>query len=345
MSAIDPAAMILPFPKTAMRSHAVYRLSRSWVTMKTVRPKVRCRVADQLVEVAGADRIEARGRLIEEDQFRIERQRARQRHALDHAAGEFRRKTVGNLGPQPHHAEFGHRNLVEQPLRDVEIFAHRELDVLSHGQRGKQRALLEQDAPAPLDAASRAASAASRSIPNTSMLPLILGTRPMMVRVSTDLPAPEGPTKPRISPRFTSRSRRSRTLVCAELHRDIANPDDRVGYFRRHRHIPIDAKKIANTPSMTITKKIPFTTEDVVCCPSDSALPSHRKPLDARDDPDHRRHHRRLDDTDGEMIDRDRVAQAKQERFGIDAAIQPRHQPAAIQAPRWRRERPGSAAR
>src|SRR5215475_6072096 len=44
MSAIDPAAMILPFPKTAMRSQAVYRLSRSWVTMKTVRPKVRCRV-------------------------------------------------------------------------------------------------------------------------------------------------------------------------------------------------------------------------------------------------------------------------------------------------------------
>ena len=59
----------------------------------------------------------------------------------------------------------------------------------------------------------------------------------------------------------------------AELHRDIANPDDGVGHFRRHRHIPIEAKKIANTPSMTMTKKIPFTTEEVVCCPSDSALP------------------------------------------------------------------------
>jgi len=30
-------------------------------------------------------------------------------------------------------------------------------------------------------------------------------------------------------------------------------------------HIPIEAKKIANTPSMTMTKKIPFTTEEVVC--------------------------------------------------------------------------------
>src|SRR5260370_27709884 len=64
----------------------------------------------------------------------------------------------------------------------------------------------------------------------------------------------------------------------AELHRDIANPDNGIGDFRRHRHIPIDAKKIANMPSMTMTKKIPFTTEDVVCCPSDSALPCTASP-------------------------------------------------------------------
>ena len=64
----------------------------------------------------------------------------------------------------------------------------------------------------------------------------------------------------------------------AELHRDIANPDDGVGRLRRHRHIPIEAKKIANTPSITMTKKIPFTTEDVVCWPSDSALPCTASP-------------------------------------------------------------------
>src|SRR6202171_2164740 len=45
-----------------------------------------------------------------------------------------------------------------------------------------------------------------------------------------------------------------------------------------HRHIPIDAKKIANSPSSTITRKIDFTTEVVVCLPSDSALPLTRKP-------------------------------------------------------------------
>ena len=64
----------------------------------------------------------------------------------------------------------------------------------------------------------------------------------------------------------------------AELHRDIANPDNRVLRFRGHRHIPIEAKKIANTPSITMTKKIPFTTDDVVCCPRDSALPCTASP-------------------------------------------------------------------
>src|ERR1700724_2261540 len=45
-----------------------------------------------------------------------------------------------------------------------------------------------------------------------------------------------------------------------------------------HRYIPIDAKKTANSPSSTITRKIDFTTEVVVCLPSDSALPFTRKP-------------------------------------------------------------------
>src|SRR6202158_5561671 len=45
-----------------------------------------------------------------------------------------------------------------------------------------------------------------------------------------------------------------------------------------HPEIPTDAKKTANTPSSTITRKIDFTTEVVVCLPSDSALPFTRKP-------------------------------------------------------------------
>src|SRR6516162_2346598 len=45
-----------------------------------------------------------------------------------------------------------------------------------------------------------------------------------------------------------------------------------------HGHIPIDAKNTANRPSSTITRKIDFTTDVVVCLPSDSALPATRSP-------------------------------------------------------------------
>ena len=112
----------------------------------------------------------------------------------------------GNLfataGVEADHFQLGDRDLVHQALRQVEIFAHRELHILAHRQRGEQRALLEQHAPAPLDRAAFAPSLAlARSMPNTSMVPARLGSRPMMVRISTDLPAPEPPTKPRISPR------------------------------------------------------------------------------------------------------------------------------------------------
>ena len=80
-----------------------------------------------------------------------------------------------------------------------------------------------------------------------------------------------------------------------------------------------------------MTKKIAFTTDDVVCWPSDSALPCTASPSTQATMPITARHHRRLDHADDEMVDRDRVAQAQQESFRLDAAIEPRHQPAAIQ--------------
>ena len=50
----------------------------------------------------------------------------------------------------------------------------------------------------------------------------------MIVRISTDLPAPEPPTKPRISPRNTSSvvTDSSTRLACAEADDKIAHADD-----------------------------------------------------------------------------------------------------------------------
>src|SRR6516225_12501893 len=65
--------------------------------------------------------------------------------------------------------------------------------------------------------------------------------------------------------------------VTAKADHEIAHSDGcclaRHGYY-----IPIAAKNTANRPSSTITRKIDFTTDAVVCLPSDSALPRTRKP-------------------------------------------------------------------
>ncbi len=45
----------------------------------------------------------------------------------------------------------------------------------------------------------------------------------------------------------------------------------------RHRYIPIDAKKTAKHPSSTITRKIDFTAEVVVCLRANSSSPSRAR--------------------------------------------------------------------
>jgi hypothetical protein len=61
------------------------------------------------------------------------------------------------------------------------------------------------------------ASSSSRPIifsPSTSISPASGVCRPMIERISTDLPVPDPPTTPRISPRRTSRSRPS-WMICS----------------------------------------------------------------------------------------------------------------------------------
>ena len=132
---------------TAIRSQIVRRLSRSWVTMKTVR-RASLQLADQLVEIGGADRIEPGGRLIEEDDLGIERQR-RARPALAHAAGQLGR--VLRRRRQAHHRdlEFGER--AAGLGVEIGLAAHRHLDILGHRQCREQGPVLEHHAPALLD--------------------------------------------------------------------------------------------------------------------------------------------------------------------------------------------------
>ena len=63
-----------------------------------------------------------------------------------------------------------------------------------------------------------------------------------------------------------------------EADHEVADADRQRPFIGVHGYIPIDAKNTANSPSSTMTRKMAFTTEVVVCKPSDSALPLTRSP-------------------------------------------------------------------
>ena len=95
---------------------------------------------DQLVDDAGADRIEAGGGLVVEDHLGLDGDGARQAHALLHAAGEVGRAASARCPGRFHQLQrLGHplRQLVLGQLRQVLV--QRVGDVLSHGERVEER--------------------------------------------------------------------------------------------------------------------------------------------------------------------------------------------------------------
>ncbi len=103
---------------------------------------------------------------------------------------------------------------------------------------------------------------------------------------------------------------------------------------------------MAKRPSITITRKIDFTTDAVVCAAERFCGALHREALDAGDGADHQRHERRLDHADLECIERDRLPAARDRKtVGLDAAIKPAHQAAAIERRHRAQERQDRHAR
>ena len=79
----------------------------SWVIETAVAPRSLHAFDDQVVDHVGHDRVEAGGRLVEEDDLRLAGDGAGQRHALLHAAGEFGGKQLADLGPEADGAQLG----------------------------------------------------------------------------------------------------------------------------------------------------------------------------------------------------------------------------------------------
>ena len=102
---------------------------------------------------------------------------------------------------QADHGQLEEGEIVHHRLRQVEMLAHRHLDVLQDRERGEQRAVLEEEAPALLDVEAGLRRERLAFCPNSATAPLSGVTSPVMTRISTDLPWPEPPTMARISPR------------------------------------------------------------------------------------------------------------------------------------------------
>ena len=106
----------------------------------------------QLVECVRADRVQSRGRLVEEQQRRVQCQRARQAGALAHAAGKFGRQLVDRVRRETGELHLQQRQFVAQRIGQVGVvLLERHLDVLADRERGEQRPILEQHAGPPLD--------------------------------------------------------------------------------------------------------------------------------------------------------------------------------------------------
>jgi hypothetical protein len=102
-------------------------------------------VDEQLRDVAGAHRVEAGVRLVDEDDLRVEDQRAGETRAFAHAAGDLAGQFLLRA------CEADHVHLVGDDRADLglgllRVLAQREGDVVEEVHRAEQRAVLEEDA-------------------------------------------------------------------------------------------------------------------------------------------------------------------------------------------------------
>ncbi len=105
-------------------------------------------LAHQFVDLAGALGVEAGGRLVEKQQFGVERQGTRQRRALHHAAAEFGRILRADLRLETGHGQLPGGDFVDQAVIEPGVLAQRQANIFADGQRAKQAAALEHHPPA-----------------------------------------------------------------------------------------------------------------------------------------------------------------------------------------------------
>ena len=170
--------------------------------------------ADHLVDVLGRDRIEARGRLVVEQDLGPVDERARQARRACAARPTARRgtsarcpATFGQVEPSQQIAHALH-DLV---ARQVVALEQRERDVLDDVHRVEQRRVLEHHAELAAQASHLDVAERHDVLAVDPDLPASGLSSPMRCFISTDFPCPEPPMMMLVLPRSMSRSMPRRT--------------------------------------------------------------------------------------------------------------------------------------
>ena len=171
----------------------------------------------------GGQHVECGERLVHQQHLGVDDQRAREPDTLAHAARQLLR--IGALvAVEADQIDGSERTLVALGRRDA-LRLEAELDVLQHGQPGKEREGLEHHRdlrrPAPRPCGRRSITE-----------PALAGIRPAMMRSKEDLPQPERPSSETIS--LSPSAERARRRAPADCRRC---PWGRAGARRRPRPV------------------------------------------------------------------------------------------------------------
>ena len=142
-------------------------------------------------QVLSRENVERGERLVHEQDFRLDHQRARKADTLLHAAGEL--FGIGSLeAVKAHGVDHAQGALVTLDCARASG-SQRRFDVLQHGEPGEEREALKDDG----DVRDLACASACRAI---SLRPTTGAESPVSMRSSVDLPEPDGPSSATILP-------------------------------------------------------------------------------------------------------------------------------------------------
>ena len=185
-----------------MRSAILRALAMSWVIESVGDAEILHRGDDQIVDDVGHDRIEAGGRLVEEDDLRIGGDGARQADALLHAAGKFGRRKIARRRRRGRPWRVSRsRCRLRLAARHAAALDQTEGDILPDRQAVEQRRALEQHAEfAQHTRRARGRARWVTSSPSTKIWPASGRRMPSTHLIVTDLPVPEPPMTTSDSP-------------------------------------------------------------------------------------------------------------------------------------------------